>query len=159
MTVTRTNDMDRITKIVASRFVYPWVSDDFSPKREDFRAVDIPSIYYLIIEDEDETLGCFTFVPQNGVCYEVHTCLLPVGRGYAARTATALAAEWIFANTPCKRIITNVPEDNPLAREDAEVDWRTVGRRGDGCAAERVELAEVIREVVLHDSGSPWLNY
>jgi len=63
---------------------------------------------------DDIYLGLWMFVPQNTACWEVHTCLLPQAWGQAAIAGKEMC-NWIFNNTVCQRIITNVPSFNKLA--------------------------------------------
>src|SRR6185369_16871555 len=63
----------------------------------------------------DTTLGLFLFHPHNSICWEVHTCLLPAAWGERATRAGKGVVQWIWKNTPCLRIITNVPAYNRLA--------------------------------------------
>jgi RimJ/RimL family protein N-acetyltransferase len=95
--------------------VWPWIGDDFSPAREDFRPIEHPGIWYVIVRDQAELLGLWMFVPQNAVCWEVHTCLLPSHGVKRGRQAAREMARWIWQNTPCRRIVTNVPRFNRAA--------------------------------------------
>ena len=115
MTFTRTTDYSVIRSIITHPKVYPNVSDDFSPKREDFVPIEHPGIWYVLVSDGEELLGVFTFIPQNAVCWEVHTCLLPNAWGERAKDAGRGVIQWIWDNTPCLRIVTNVPRYNRLA--------------------------------------------
>jgi len=78
-------------------------------------------IWYIIVRDifpdtgPEEILGLWLFVPQNGICWEVHTCLLPPAWGERGQRAARLLPEWIWENTHCRRIVTNVPTQNRLA--------------------------------------------
>jgi hypothetical protein len=92
--------------------------------------------------DGEELLGLWMFVPQNSVCLEVHTCLLP-GHGFRrSRVAAKEAAEWIWANTNCQRIFTNVPVFNVIAKRFAEAA---------GMAEFGVNEASFIKDGKLHD--------
>jgi RimJ/RimL family protein N-acetyltransferase len=73
------------------------------------------AILYLLVRDGDELLGMFMLAPHNAICYEIHTCLLPNGWGPRARRAARRCIEWMWANTPCRRLITHVPQYNRLA--------------------------------------------
>jgi len=115
MTFERTLDYALIRKIITDPALYDHVSDDGSPSREDFQPLQSEAIWYVLAWDKHELLGCFSFFPQNSVCYEVHTCLLPNSWGSRAHTAALQVREWMFAKSPAVRIVTNVPEDNRLA--------------------------------------------
>ncbi len=115
MTFERTSDYELVREIVTNPLTYDHVSDDGSPSREEYRPIESDSIWYMLVKDEDEMLGCFIFVPQNVACYEVHTCLLPTAWGSRAHTAAIGVREWMFQHSPAMRIVTNVPENNRLA--------------------------------------------
>ncbi len=108
-----TEDRDLIRMVVTHPAVYKHVSDDFSPPPEEYEPH--PGMQYVSVWDKGELLGMWIFQPHNAVCYEVHTCLLPCAWGERGQRAAREMAHWIFAHTPCKRIITNVPVSNRLA--------------------------------------------
>jgi hypothetical protein len=118
----RTCDMDLVRRVMTHPKVWPWISDDFAPAPEDFQPLDHPGIVYVeaIVPDgsgpgQEKLLGLWIFAPQNGACWEVHTCLLP-GHGFLrAREAARAMAEWIWEHTACLRIVTNVPRCNRAA--------------------------------------------
>ncbi len=76
------------------------------------------AIWYVLAMDGEDLIGMWTFVPHNGVCWEVHTYLLPKHGFRRGREAARQMAEWIWRNTPCRRIIT-VPRFNRVALEFA----------------------------------------
>ena len=118
----RTRDMGLVKAIITVPEIYRHVTDDGAPRPEDFTPMDHPAIWYVLAWDEDECLGAWTFMPANSTCWEVHTCLLPSAYMVKGRTAVAgrQVIQWIWDNTPCQRIITNVPSYNRLALRFAE---------------------------------------
>lgn len=92
--------------------VYTAVSDDQSSSRETFRLPD--GITCVGVFQENDFLGCFSLTPHTGICYEVHTSLLPSAWGHAVELSR-LSIVWLWKNTKIKRLITSVGEDNPLA--------------------------------------------
>jgi RimJ/RimL family protein N-acetyltransferase len=110
----RLYDSDLITRCMTHEKVWPWVTDDSCPPREEFTAPIEDHLIYLGVYEGSEFLGLFFLHQQNGICWEVHTCLLPVAWGRSER-CTAECADWMFSNTDCRRIVTNVPANNPLA--------------------------------------------
>ncbi len=120
MTVDRTFDYELARSIITDPYIYDHVSDDNSPSAKEFQPVQSELMWYLIVRDEEEVLGCFLFVPQNSVCFEVHTCILPNALGSRAREAAQMAKEWMFTHSPAERIVTNVPETNILALKFAK---------------------------------------
>jgi RimJ/RimL family protein N-acetyltransferase len=115
ISIERTTNMDRVKAIITHPKVYPYVTDDASPKAEDYQPVDHPLVVYALATDGDEVLGVWTLVPQNAICWEVHTSLLPCSYGQRSRDAAKIMLEWLWANTPCLRVITNVPRYNRVA--------------------------------------------
>lgn len=114
MKIERTFDQDLIRSIITHPKIYPFASDDSSPKADEFQPSVQDSIYYLT-PVEDRIMGCFMMVPANAITFEVHTCILPEYWGTKAAEAAKLCAAWMFHNTPCRKIITHVPAYNRLA--------------------------------------------
>lgn len=116
----RTTDYTLVREIMTHPRLYPWLADDLAPAREELQPVQHPAIWYVLVFDGEELLGLWMFSPQNSICWDVHTCLLP-GHGFRrARQAAREMAEWIWEHTPCRRIVTSVPSDNPAALRFAE---------------------------------------
>jgi hypothetical protein len=100
LTFERTTDYNLIRAIMTHPRVYPAVSDDASPAAADFWPVQHPSFWYVLARDRycgySVDLGLWLFVPQNAVCWEVHTCLLPKHGYRRAREAARELAGWIW---------------------------------------------------------------
>jgi hypothetical protein len=107
--LSRTSDPELVRRAVVS--VWDQVADDFAGRSEAYIPVEHPSFWYVAAHDGDEYLGCFLF-EQRGICFEVHTCLLPSCGPFRAVRAARGVVEWIWQNTPARRIITNVPAFN-----------------------------------------------
>lgn len=120
ITADRTFDAEIITRTMRHPKLYEHLSDDGCPPASHFDAPVHDGLIYLAMHEDEEFLGVFLFHPQNHVCYEVHTCLLPSAWGKRALLCTAEAAKWIFGNTACTRIVTSVPAYNKLALRLAE---------------------------------------
>lgn len=120
MTFERTQDYSLIRRIMAHPRVYPHITDDACPPVEEFHPVESPEIWYVVVRAGEQLLGMWCFFPQNHVTWEVHTCLLPAAYGEIGREAAKRMASWIWQNTPCRRIITNVPAFNRLALKFAK---------------------------------------
>lgn len=115
MFVEPTQDSELISSCIRHPRVWPSVSDDGSPLKETFSPVFSESIVYLAAFDRGEFFGIFMLHAHNFICWEVHTCLLPSSWGEKAKRFASLCIDWIFSNTECKRLITNVPSNNVLA--------------------------------------------
>lgn len=112
------SNLELIKATITYPKIYKHVIDDFSPKSECFTPDE--KMLYVGIFDDDDYQGLFGFTRCNGITYEVHTCLLPKAHGAKAVECTKACSAWMFENTECKRIITNVPEYNTLAKRLAE---------------------------------------
>lgn len=115
MTFERSFDYELIRAVITQPEIYKFISDDGSPPREEYRPVESEAVWYVVVWDGNELLGLFMLVPENTVCWQIHTCLLPDAWGFRAQEAAKLLPAWIWEHTPCRRIVTNVPAPNRLA--------------------------------------------
>lgn len=139
----RTHDHGLVRRIMVSdRRIYDGISDDGSPAPGDFKPCEHPAIRYMLVRDGDELLGLWIFTPQNTIRWEIHTCLLPCAWGPRAREAFKAMIEWIWAYTPCQRIVTNVPRYNRLALKVAQAG---------GMEQFGVNQRSSLKQGVLHD--------
>ena len=115
MTFERSEDWELIKKIVTHPRVYPAVSDDFSPPASEWEPIKHQDAWYVIARDGEDVLGLWALFPDSRICWKVHTCLLPKSYGERARVAVRGFSAWVWANTPCLRVITDVPDYNRLA--------------------------------------------
>ena len=123
----RSHDMELVRVVLTHPQIYPWITDDSCPPAKEFQPVDHPQFWYVIVrEAPDEVLGLWMLVPQNEICWEIHTCLLPKAWGTTAREAAAEFLQWVWKNTSCWRLITNVPVNNRLAFRFAKAAGMTV---------------------------------
>lgn len=113
--IVETKDTELIKSIVTHDRVYDLVSDDGSPKKEDYIPIIGDGIYWLSIVDDNEIIGAYLLHMVNAITYEIHTCLLPSAYGKKARDAAKDVLNWMVENTNCEKIITHVPEFNRLA--------------------------------------------
>jgi RimJ/RimL family protein N-acetyltransferase len=112
----RTTDVEFITSCMTHMRIWPHVSDDFSPHRNDFEPVMDDKLYYLAPEDEaGDPVGVFFLHPHSTILFEIHTCVLPAYWGPVAVRSARAAMRWMVENTYCRKIITHVPYDNTLA--------------------------------------------
>lgn len=113
MRIERTFDAEYIKYCLTHEKIWPHIHDDGAYSAEDFEPSVIDNFYWLSVIDI-EPVGVFLMHKQNFICYEIHTCLLPEIWG-RSQECTALVIAWVFENTPCQRLITNVPAYNKLA--------------------------------------------
>jgi RimJ/RimL family protein N-acetyltransferase len=119
ITVERTLDYELVRSIVTHPKIYPHVADDDAPKAEEWRPLESTVVWHILVRLDGEPAGVFILVPQNAVCYELHTCLLPMLWGSATEAGRRMFA-WMFEHSPCRRIMTNVPDYNRLALRAAQ---------------------------------------
>jgi len=65
--------------------------------------------------------GGFLIVRYDAGIYEVHTAILPVGRGEWARDAAAECTRFMFTRTDCVDLITRVPQGHIAAKALTEM--------------------------------------
>lgn len=99
-------DRDFINSVIKAD--YDLISDDGSAKDFDCEKL-LP--YFLIVGDNS---GAIMMLPHNYVTYEQHTC---IKKEFRKKTVNIVhdVWEWVFKNTPCQKIITNVPSFNRAA--------------------------------------------
>lgn len=141
MIVERLTDPALIREAMTHPRVYPHLIDDHSPTATEYVPIIGDQVYYLGLFDQ-RYLGLLLFHPHNSVCFEAHTCLLPQAWGERSAQCTKAAVAWMFENTRCKRVITNVPVYNRLALRLAE---RT------GLTRFGVNEKSFLKDGILHD--------
>jgi RimJ/RimL family protein N-acetyltransferase len=111
----RSFDYELIGSILTHPKIYPHISDDGSPPAAEYRPIESEAVWYIVVRDEEEVLGLWMLHPHNSICWEIHTALLPNAWGERGQRAARLLPEWIWKNTLCRRVMTNVPDNNRLA--------------------------------------------
>ncbi len=119
MKLTRTHDMALVECLMRHPQVWPHLHDDGTP--EDWAPIDHDALYWMLVTEGGAPVGVFLVHPVNSYCYEMHTCLLPEAWGPTAGRAARLLGDWAFGETPCRKMITNVPAYNRLALRFAKM--------------------------------------
>ena len=115
MTFERTTRYGLVRGILTDPGLYDHMTDDSAPPREKFEVNTHPAIRYVIVYDGFEVLGLFCFFPQNAICWDAHVALLRKLRPETTRRIGREVMEWLWANTPCRRLVASVPECNGAA--------------------------------------------
>jgi RimJ/RimL family protein N-acetyltransferase len=115
MKIERTRDWERVRSIVTHPKVYGAVTDDYSLSAEEWKPNETEDICYLLVSEDEKPLGVFILIPQNHICWQVHTCFLPESYGDIAKRAGFGSIQWVWDNTECLRIVTEVPIYNRIA--------------------------------------------
>lgn len=118
ITIEVCEDAALIESAVKHPRIWPHVHDDGTADPEAFNPFASNALW-LAAYSSGEFMGCFMYHAHNSTTMEMHTCLLPKAWG-ASDLYARKSVEWIFANTPCRRIITNVPDGNKLAERLAK---------------------------------------
>jgi RimJ/RimL family protein N-acetyltransferase len=160
--IERSTDYGLIRAIMTQPALYKHLSDDGSPPANEYRPIESDAIWYLVVWDANTLLGLWMLVPQNSICWEIHTALLPHAWGERAHRAAQVMLAWIWENTPCRRIITNVPVDNRLAFHFAlDAGMEVYGKNEDSFLKGGKLLDQIClgitrpREIPAIDAGKP----
>lgn len=105
--VIRTTDAALVNSIANDPAVRPHVG------RADAGPLDLAD--YLACPDNVALAfdhGCFLFTPHDSSRYELHTLVLPEGRGAGVLPAAHRAFLWVFTHTEALEIVTKVPAPN-----------------------------------------------
>jgi len=99
-----------IDKILTDPSIYPLISDDQSPRREDFTV-------QVLMQNENVHALCpnkntvILFLPKNGVTWEIHYHVLKAGRGEEIRKITPEILKYAFTKIEnCKKLICSISE-------------------------------------------------
>ena len=109
ITITRSYDYELIRRIMTDPQVYDGARDDHAPARDKFFPQENDLILYLLASKDNDTFGLFVVAPQTLTCWEIHTRMLPRAWGKYSVDAGKAVIQWIFQNTVCERLVSNVP--------------------------------------------------
>ncbi len=112
ITIQETRDFGIIRSILTDPSVYESSRADGALAPAEFKPCEHEGVWYALVLRESAPVGVWMLVPHSAICYEIHTALLPVVRGKDAVIAAQLMKQWVWDNTPCLRLITNVPAFN-----------------------------------------------
>lgn len=117
---------DAVRSILHHPSVVEAFLDDFTPR--DFEPAWGPQVRYLGLSKDGWLAGLFVFIERSPVLWEVHTAMLPKLRPYAG-IASKKALRWLWSETTCRRLYTQIPEDNAAAIRFAEaIGFKEYGR-------------------------------
>lgn len=146
MRVVRTDDIDLINSVINHPDIFKMLVDDGT---KEIPIPFHPNIYYLaplitVPNDGafDETpVGCMLFTPINSITWNPHIGIFPKYRGLGTQ-AMNLGVEWMFKNTPCRKIVAHPPVYNkPMIRVFEKCNFTYEGR----------STKSVLRDGLLHD--------
>ena len=143
MRLERTEDLGLVKRIATDSGVWAQSCDDFSGKPEDYQPPADGAIYVAVLRG-DTPYGVFAIVPKTRIRYEIHTMLLPSLSPWRKMDAAAQMREWVFANTPCQRLFTEVPLCNSAALGFAKHFGMVESGREPACFMKNGKLYDVI---------------
>ena len=118
LTIAPVSDAEIIRSVAGHPKIWPYISDDFCGKPEDFKP-DKDDLYLGAFAGET-CVGIFAYHAHSQVLAEVHSCVLPEWRGEPAIQAARDSLAFVFDKTPVKKVITHVPVYNRAALRFAE---------------------------------------
>ena len=112
-------DLKELKQVLLHPEIFPYTTDDTFNDPEEYPIetfLENPNIVKCI--QSDDKTAIFIFTRHNGIMWEVHTNILPEGRGKTAIENAENAAIYMFHKYPehCKKIITFIPEYNIRAK-------------------------------------------
>src|SRR5215469_10096412 len=105
----------RLNEILNDPIIRPWIADAAEGVVDLTASVENRKNVLLMGEHG----GCMFFQQQPGI-YEVHTQVLPGGRGAWTAAMTKAAVHWMFTETPAFEIVTRVPRGHIAAKAAAQ---------------------------------------
>jgi hypothetical protein len=117
----RTGCHELVRLILTHPSLYPHMTDDFAGPPEEFRVNTHPDIWYVLVKSREGGVpqGLFCLFPENGICWAAHVALY---RGIPPAMTRQIGREWmawLWANTPCRRLIASIPVCNRAAMKYA----------------------------------------
>jgi len=109
--VWRTRDTGRINEILNHPEVRPWVADAGEGRIDLSSQVERDDVAIVLGEH-----GGFVVWHYGGGIWEVHTQVLPEGRGAWTRDFIQAGIRWLFTKTNAVEVLTRVPDQHSAAR-------------------------------------------
>lgn len=115
----RTHDMGLVKSLSTRPEIYPLITDDGSPKPEDYFPIDSACRYYLIpwlinLDHVPPTpMGIIAFYALSHVLYESHIFILPEYRHQSSLEIGNKSLAWLWKHTYAKKVISFIPITKP----------------------------------------------
>lgn len=109
VSVWRDTDPARVNAILNHSAVRPWIANGDAPIDISTAVINTNNVLLM-----GEHGSCMFLFMQPGI-YEVHSQVLPVGRGAWFAEFSRRCVIWMFTRTPCYEILTRVPQGHPAA--------------------------------------------
>ena len=150
MTLQRTTDAEVIKRVFTHPAIWPRISDDFSPAPSAFTPFISPEVVYILASAGITPVGVFMFVPQNRICWEIHTAILPAFWRKSRQILRALT-QFIWTRTPCQRVVTTIVDDNRAAIKLAE----DVGMERVGVNPRSTQRGSKLHDLLIYGISRP----
>lgn len=115
LTVERTRDMKLVKRLWTDPRIYSQMTDDGCPKNPaDWHPSDSDRHYFLIPWLEKPTqervpMGIVAYYSTSFVIFDIHIGILPQYQHQMTQEIVIKSNAWIFARTPCEKILAFVP--------------------------------------------------
>lgn len=107
VTITRHTDAKFLNKVANDPSVYPWVRGPLEGELDLTPLVENVNNVLLMGEH-----GGMMFIGKQYGQYEIHTQILPAGRGVWCQEFTKQALRWMFTKTSAMELFSRVPKGN-----------------------------------------------
>ena len=105
--ISRAMDAKFVNRVINDPSVYEWIRGPLTGEIDVSPLVADISNVLLIGE-----YGCMLFISQQQGLYDIHTQMLPEGRGKWCLKFTREALRWMFTRTPAVELTSRVPHGN-----------------------------------------------
>jgi hypothetical protein len=114
ITFQRTSDRNLLTLVLTDPLFWPHITDDYAPDPRRYEAPRDPRIWYVLVIENCEVIGLFTFLPRSTVLWETHLVLYP-DRKTRGTEILRQAFAWMAEHSTAKRFVAEIPRYNRLA--------------------------------------------
>lgn len=119
ITIERTFDAAFVEQVCKHPKIWKSIADD-SANIDNWKPHMGEEMHWLTPVIDGKRAGVFLVYPITSACWEVHTAILPEFWGDQCLESARALIDYVFHNTTCSKLVTNVPIRNRLARSLAE---------------------------------------
>jgi hypothetical protein len=137
-------DINFVNYILTHESIYEYISDDLECDKNILAKAALSNNSMLLISPNAFTIYLLNRI--NCITVEVHTNILPEGRGDTGIKAGRESIRWVFDNTVYKKIISWVPSFN----KQAAVYAVKCGFRREGVCEKSFQKNGIIYDMILY---------
>lgn len=104
---------EQLLTVLENDEVWSGICDDFTINTP--RALAAANLLQSSLVLAPNEYCVWILMPRSSIMFELHTCVLPEGRGKGAIKAGQEMMAWVFANTTAQKLISFVPAWNRKA--------------------------------------------